>query len=104
MLSATKSTKANQRWTLKSRATPEVIEEYVSGARFGDNDEYVQAARDAASEYLKRQVRALNAGTGEECTVDDIAGQHVTYVDGFEAGATWALRKVRSASNKQVRY
>jgi hypothetical protein len=103
MLSATKTTKANQRWTLKSRATPEIIDEYVSGARFGDNDEYVQAARDAASEYLKRQVRAVNDGRGQECTVSDIDGQHVIYVDGFEAGVTWALRKVRDASKNSAR-
>ena len=103
MLSATKATRANQRWTMKSRATPEVIDEYVSGARFGDNDEYVQAARDLASEYLKRQVRALNESRDEECTIADIAGQHVIFVDAFEAGATWALRKVRAASSKSPR-
>ena len=100
MLSANKATRAKQRWTMKSVATPEVIDEYVSGARFGDNDEYIQAARDSASEYLKRQVRALNDGTGEECTVEDIAGQPVIYVDGFEAGVTWALRKVANKSGR----
>ena len=85
---------------MKSAATPEVIDEYVSGAMFGDDDEYVQAARDAASAYLKRQVQALNESKEGQCTVADIAGQHIIYVDGFEAGVTWALRKVAHKSGR----
>ena len=101
MLSATDLN--NQKWTIKDLATPELINEYVSCCKYGDNSEPTQATRDYIAKFLIEEVEALKQHNSGKycCTMEDIGNKAVYLVAAFEAGARWGLEKAYKIINER---
>jgi len=95
MLSRTKDQKTH--WTYNSPVTPEFIDEYVSGWHFGEDDEFLCAARDAMALSGKRQLEALKSFCQDidGYIMGDQMAELISLGEGFLLGARFALEKVR---------
>lgn len=76
-------------WTLASRATPDVIDAYVSGfgREFKDAEpEFLDTMRKVIADHLKGEVSAIEKYHNKKLTIRDIADKAIWMKSGFIAG------------------